>query len=70
MKRVILLKTEGGERVVVHLDHWGCGTDKFYRRWMWEHDVWICTDTGEFAHRVSLLFGWLATRGSEAGAPA
>ena len=69
MKRLISLRTEHGESVLVYLDNWGCGIDKSYRRWVREQDGWVCVETGEMACRVNLLFGWLSAR-SDAGSPA
>jgi hypothetical protein len=55
MRKLITLRTGDGKRIYVHLDNWGGGNDKFYRRWTREPDGWHCIDTGEIAHRTSLL---------------
>ena len=56
------LKTDKGNRVVIHLDNWGGGTDRQFRRWIREHDGWRCLETGEGGRKTSLLFGGLIGR--------
>jgi hypothetical protein len=60
MRRLVALKTESGQRVYIHLDNWGGGVDRLFRRWMREHDGWRCLETGEMAHRTGLIFGRLS----------
>jgi len=33
MKKIIMLKTAGGQTVKVMLDNWGGGMDRLHRRW-------------------------------------
>jgi hypothetical protein len=56
MRRLITLKTETGRRVYVHLDNFGAGVDRLYRRWNRERDGWRCVDTGEVAQLSGLFF--------------
>jgi hypothetical protein len=62
MRKLVTLRTETGKRISVHLDNWGGGIDRLYRRWMLEPDGWHCVDTGEIAQRASLIFGRLSKR--------
>ena len=71
MRRLMALKTEKGSRVVIHLDNWGGGVDRHFRRWTREYDGWRCVETGEGARKTSLLFGGLiGRRRTIAGSPA
>jgi hypothetical protein len=60
MKKLMTLKTEGDERVLIHLDNWGVGTDRLYRRWTLEHDGWHCLETGEVGWRSGFMFGGIS----------
>ena len=64
MRKVMAVKTDRGKRVVIHLDNWGGGVDRQFRRWVREHDGWRCLETGELGRKTNLLFGSLfAARG-------
>ncbi len=56
------VRTDRGNRVVIHLDNWGGGTDRQFRRWIREPDGWRCLETGEMGRKTSLLFGGLIAR--------
>jgi len=58
MRKLVRLKTQEGERIFVHLDNWGGGIDRLFRRWTREHDGWRCVDTGQIARRASLFEGF------------
>jgi hypothetical protein len=57
MRKLVRLKTQDGKRIFVHLDNWGGGIDRNYRRWTREHDGWRCVDTGQMAHPAGLFDG-------------
>lgn len=58
MRKLVRLKTNDGKRIFIHLDSWGGGIDRLYRRWTREHDGWRCADTGQMAHRAGLFDGF------------
>jgi hypothetical protein len=49
MKKIIKLKTAGGQTVKVILDNWGSGIDGLHRRWSLQPEGWHCVDNGEVA---------------------
>ena len=47
MRKSIKLRTGDGKLVALHLDNWGGGVDRLYRRWVREADGgWRCVETG------------------------
>jgi hypothetical protein len=52
MKKVIKLKTAGGQTVKVMLDNWGGGMDRLHRRWTLQPEGWHCVDNGEVAQSL------------------
>jgi hypothetical protein len=59
MRKSIRLRTADGKLVALHLDNWGGGVDRLYRRWIREPDSsWRCVETGESASPLTMgIFG-------------
>jgi hypothetical protein len=59
MRKSIRLRTADGRFVSLHLDNWGGGVDRLYRRWLREPDSsWRCVETGESASPLTMgIFG-------------
>lgn len=52
MRRTLKLWTSEGNKVRIVLDNWGSGLDHLMRRWTLEDGrFWLCTDSGELAHK-------------------
>jgi hypothetical protein len=62
MRKRLRLKTQDGTKVFVHLDNWGVGIDRMFRRWTREPDGWLCVDTGQIARRAGLFDGLKKTQ--------